>query len=196
MKRCSYIKTILILALIFPMLIMSGCIDNIEVDEMVYVVAMGIDEGTNENLRITLLMAVPIAVGVGPEPGEVDEATNSITVEAPTILGGISVVNSMISKKVNFSHAKLIVISRQLAEKGIERFMNTFMRYREFRPDTYIGISIDSAGEVLKSLNPVLEINPSKHIELLMEAYQYTGFQAVLLLVSFIRGWNVHAMKL
>ena len=59
MKRCSYIKTILILALIFPMLIMSGCIDNIEVDEMVYVVAMGIDEGTNENLRITLLMAVP-----------------------------------------------------------------------------------------------------------------------------------------
>lgn len=178
MKRCSYIKTILILALIFPMLIMSGCIDNIEVDEMVYVVAMGIDEGTNENLRITLLMAVPIAVGVGPEPGEVDEATNSITVEAPTILGGISVVNSMISKKVNFSHAKLIVISRQLAEKGIERFMNTFMRYREFRPDTYIGISIDSAGEVLKSLNPVLEINPSKHIELLMEAYQYTGFSS------------------
>ena len=45
-----------------------------------------------------------------------DEATNSDKFETPTILRGISVVNSMISKKLT-SHAKLIVISRQLAEK-------------------------------------------------------------------------------
>ncbi len=170
------IKKVLIFMLMLSMLTLSGCIDNIEVDEMVYVVAMGIDEGTNGNLRITLFMVVPIAVGVGPEPGEVEKATNIIVVEAPTILGGINVVNSIISKEINFSHAKLIVISKQLAEKGVERFLNTFMRYREFRPDTYLGISMCSADEVLTSLKPILEINPAKHIELLMEAFQYTGF--------------------
>lgn len=169
-------KNILIIVLVFSMLFLCGCMDSIEVDEMVYVVAMGIDAGTNGNLRITLLMAVPIAVGVGPEPGEIDKSTNAITVEAPTILGGVNVVNSSISKKVNFSHAKLIVISEELAEKGVERFLNTFIRFREFRPDTYLGISRGNAEEFLKSSKPVLEINPSKHIELIMESFEYTGF--------------------
>ena len=123
-------------------------------------------------------MAVPIAVGVGPEPGEVDEATNSITVEAPTILRGISVVNSMISKKLTSHIPKLIVISRQLAEKGIERFMNTFMRYRKFQTRHlywYINRFCWRGIEIFESSSWDQSV---KHIELLMEAYQYAGFSS------------------
>lgn len=158
------------------MLFATGCYDSIEVDEMVYVVAMGLDNGTNGNLRMSLLLAVPIAVGVGPEPGEVDKSTTLITVEAPTIYGGINIANSMLSKQVNLSHAKLIVIAKELAEKGVDKYMNTFARFREFRPETYIGISRGLAEEFLKESKPVLEINPAKYYELLMETWQYTGF--------------------
>lgn len=169
-------KKFLILFLIIPALFLSGCFDATEPDEMTYVVALGLDEGSDGNLNITLLLAVPIAVGVGPEPGETEKSTNIITVAAPTIMGGINVINSLLSKRVNFSHAKLIVISKELAEKGIESFINTFIRYREFRPDTYLGITKGSAEEFLKSSKPVLEYNPSKHFELIMESFIYTGF--------------------
>jgi len=174
MSRC--LKTVLIIGIIVPMVFISGCFDASEPDDMTYVVALGLDQGPNGNIMITVLLAVPIAVGVGPEPGEVEKATNVITVAAPTILGGINVINSMISKRINFSHAKLVVISKELAEQGIERFINTFIRFREFRPDTYIGITNGSSEEFLKSSRPVLEFNPSKHFELIMESFAYTGF--------------------
>lgn len=170
------LKTTIIFLLVLSMVFLSGCFDASEPDEMAYVVALGLDAGTDDNLIITLLLAVPIAVGVGPEPGEADKATNIVTVAAPTILGGINVINSLISKRVNFTHAKLIVISSELAEQGVERFLNTFIRFREFRPDAYIGISRSSAEEFLKENKQVLEFNPSKHFELIMEAYEYTGF--------------------
>ncbi|NLX76006.1 MAG: Ger(x)C family spore germination protein [Clostridiaceae bacterium] len=174
----KHIKTVLLLLVTISMVFTSGCFDAIEPDEMAYVVALGLDDGTDDNLIITLLLAVPIAVGVGPEPGEIDNATNMITVAAPTILGGINVINSLISKRVNFTQTKLIVISKELAEKGVERFINTFIRFREFRPDTYIGISRGRAEEFLKESKPVLEINPSKHFELVMESFKYTGFSS------------------
>lgn len=135
------IKKLLILCMIIPMIFISGCFDASEPDDLAYVVAMGLDKGPEDNLIITLLLAVPIAVGVGPEPGEIEKSTNIVTVAAPTILGGINVINSLISKRVNFAHAKLIVISKDLAEQGIEKIINTFIRFREFRPDTYLGIT-------------------------------------------------------
>ena len=181
------VKNFFIAMLLVPFLFTSGCYDATEVDELVYVVAMGLDSGMNGNVRMTMLLAVPIAVGVGPETGEVEKSTTIITVEAPTIYGGMNIANSMLSKKVNFSHTKLVVIAKELAQKGIEKYMNTFSRFREFRPDTYFGIARDMAEEFLKESKPILEANPAKYYELLMESWKDTGFSAGSTLSSFFR---------
>lgn len=185
--RVRSLKVSFLLIPLVLCLITSGCYDAIEVDELVYVVAMGLDSGTNDNVRMAMLLAVPIAVGVGPEPGEVDKSTTMITVEAPTIYGGMSIANSMLSKKVNFSHTKLVVIAEDLAQKGIEKYMNTFTRFREFRPNTYLGISRGMAEEFLKKSKPILEANPAKYYEMLMESWKFTGFSVGSTLSSFYR---------
>lgn len=165
-----------IFMIITVLLFTTGCYDRIEVDELVYVVSMGIDIGTSDNLRITLFFSVPISVGVGPEPGEIEKSTTMVTVEAPTIYEGVNIINSIIGKKINFSHAKLIIISKAMAERGVEKFINTFNKFREFRPDTFIGVSRGTAEEFLKETKPILEVNPAKYFELIMESYKYTGF--------------------
>lgn len=165
----------------------GGCADAIEVDELAYVVAMGLDSGVDDNVRMTMLLAVPIAVGVGPEPGEVDKSTTMVTVEAPTIYGGMNIANSMLSKKLNFSHTKLVVIARELAEEGIEKYMNTFSRFRELRPNTYLGIARGHAEDFLKESKPILEANPAKYYELLMESYKHTGFSVGSTISDFYR---------
>jgi len=176
MKKTKKVFTILEFMLIITMLFLTtGCFDHIEIDEMVYVISLGLDSGTNGNLRITMFFAVPISVGVGPEPGEIDKSTTMITVEAPTIYDGVNIGNAIVGKKINFSHAKLIIISKELAEKGVEKFINTFNKYREFRPDTYIGISRGTAEEFLKETKLILEFNPAKYFELIMESYKFTG---------------------
>jgi spore germination protein KC len=169
-------RTIIIGLILIMIFFTAGCHDAIEIDEMVYVVAMGLDSGTNGNVRMSMLLAVPIAVGVGPEPGELDKATTMITVEAPTIYGGMNIANSMMSKQLNFSHAKLVVISSDVAQTGIERYLNTFNRFREFRPNTFLGISIGLAEDFLRASKPILEANPAKYYELLMDSWKNTGF--------------------
>lgn len=174
--RNNNARTVIIACILILIMTTSGCHDAIEIDEMVYVVAMGLDRGVEGNIRMSMLLAVPIAVGVGPEPGEVDKATTMITVEAPTIFGGMNIANSMLSKQLNFSHAKLVVISSDIAQRGIERYMNTFNRFREFRPNTFLGISKGPAEDFLKTSKPILEANPAKYYELLMESWEITGF--------------------
>lgn len=180
------------LMILLCLLFTSGCFDAIEVDEMAYVVVMGLDSGINGNVRMTMLLAVPIAVGVGPEPGEVDKSTTLISVEAPTIYGDMNIVNSMLSKKLNFSHTKLVVISKELAQEGIEKYMNTFSRFREFRPNTYLGIARGKAEDFLKESKPILEANPAKYYELLMESYKYTGFSVGSTLSDFYRNMRTN----
>lgn len=187
MSKMQAFKRILLAIFLSGLLFTSGCFDAIEVDEMVYVVAMGLDSGTNGNVRMSMLLAVPIAVGVGPEPGEVDKSTTMLTVEAPTIYGGMNIANSMLSKKVNFSHAKLVVISKELAQTGVEKYMNTFSRFREFRPNTYLGIARGQAEDFLKESKPILEANPAKYYELLMEAWEKTGFSVGSIISDFYR---------
>ncbi len=169
------IKKTILLFIILTLLFISGCYDSIEVDDMAYVVSIGFDKGINGNLRMTLLFAVPVAVGVGVEIGEIGESTTIFTVEAPTIFGGMNIANTVLSKRVNFSHAKLIIISSELAREGVEKYINAFIRFREFRPHMYLGISRGSAGEFLKNTKTILEVNPAKHFELLFESYEYTG---------------------
>ena len=91
---------------------------------MAYVVSLGIDKGLEGNLILSFLFAVPISVGVGGGDWGSRKSTTLITVEASTINGAVSIVNTLISKRINFSHAKLILISKELAQEGVE---NTLM---------------------------------------------------------------------
>ncbi|HEY8499251.1 MAG TPA: Ger(x)C family spore germination protein [Clostridia bacterium] len=175
MKR-TINKSMISIVLLLVFFLMSGCFDSIEVDEMAYVVSLGIDKGLEGNLILSFLFAVPISVGVGGEIGEVEKSTTLITVEASTINGAVSIVNTLISKRINFSHAKLILISKELAQEGVEKYINALIRYREFRPNMYIAISRGRAEEFLNAVRPVLEINPAKFFELFMVSYKYTGY--------------------
>lgn len=170
--RLQAIVLIFLIILFFT----NGCYDHIEVDELVYVVAMGIDRGVTADLRISLMFAIPISIGVGPEPGEIEKSTTMISVEAPTIYDGVNIINSIVGKNINFSHAKLIIISGELAKEGVERFLHTFSKFREFRPHTFLGISRNAAEEFLNITKPILEINPTKYFELLVGSYELTGF--------------------
>jgi spore germination protein KC len=77
-------------------------------------------------------------------------------------------VNNIISKEINMSHAKVIVISRKLAEEGPSKYIQAIMRGREFRPDMFIVVSNDPPDVYLRKVSSVLENNPAKYYELLL----------------------------
>jgi len=154
--------------------LMTGCFDKKEVDELGYVIAMGLDKGKNNYLRLTFQIAKPEA---GGEEGGGGGGPNSssVTVETPTIYSGINMVNTFVSKQLNLSHNKLVVFSEELAKEGVEPYLHPLLRGREFRPSVHMVVSKCSAEEYLNNVQPELALKPSKFYELAFQSYSYTG---------------------
>jgi len=168
---------------------LSGCFDSREIDSLAYVMAIGLDRGECNFLEITLQIALPTQIagggGMGGNKSLKEESFIITTMEANTIYSGLNMVNTYISKELNFSHAKLMVFSEELAKDGIQKYINTLMRGEEFRPNMYIVISKCNAEDYLNEVKPILEPNPAKFYEMNLEAYKYTGFTPDSTLINF-----------
>lgn len=185
---------LLILLIVCGML--TSCYDRREVDEMAYVVAVGLDKGKSNLLKITLQIAVPTAVaggggGGGNSSGEGGgqkkgaETISTTTVEAPALHSGLDLINNYISKELNLSHAKLLIFSEELAREGIHKYIHEIMRGREFRTNLYVAVARGSAENYLRNALFFLEVNPSKYYEMDFTTYKYTGFSANTQLINF-----------
>ncbi len=142
-----------------------------EPNDIAYVVAMGFDKGDNDNYKITIQFAKPtqISGGASEEGGKGGEIVENIAVEAPNIYSGINVANNIVSKKFSLSHTKIMVFSKEIAEKGIDDILETLIRSYEVRPDTYMAVALEGAGEYLNEVKPVIEVNPAKYYQLTYE---------------------------
>lgn len=154
---------------------LSGCYDQREIDELAYPLAVGLDVGEANVLRMTLQLAAPLAIGGGGGGesgggggGGEAETTSVITVDTPSIYSGLNMINNIISKEINLSHAKVIIVSKKLAQNGVTKYIQAIKRGREFRPDTFFLLTNEPPYEYLKNIKPILESNPAKYYELLL----------------------------
>lgn len=150
---------------------LTGCFDQREIDELAYPMAIGLDLGEANKLRLTIQLAAPLSIGSG-EGGEGGggggESTSIITVDTPSLYSGLNLINNIISKEIIMSHAKVVVISRKLAQSGISKYMHALQRGREFRSDAFVVVSDNPPDEYLRNVKPTLESNPSKYYELIL----------------------------
>lgn len=192
----QYRKYLSILIIIFILVTLTGCWDSTEIDEMAYVISLGLDKGEQNILKLTLQIAIPKTIAEGGKsmmsPGKGKgqkspgaESTDTITVEARTILSGLNMVNSFISRQISVSHLKAVVISEELAREGIGRYLNPLARYRELRGTASMIVVRGSADEFLSVLKSVLETNPSKFIELTGLATEFTSVMPTARLEKF-----------
>lgn len=173
-----------LLILLFCMpLLLGGCFEKREVEDLAYVIAIGIDKGSDKggdkesdnSISISFQIAVPIKIaGEGSEAGK--ESTSLITLEADSIYNAISRVDTMVSKEITLSHNKIIVFSEEVAKEGITDYLNSFVTNREIRPKTSVIVHKGSAKDFLANLEPVLESNPARYYDLLLNSSEYSGY--------------------
>lgn len=172
---------LLIIAISF---LLSGCQYSHEVTEMAYTVALGIDKG-DEGLRVSIQFARPLSIagegggsgessGVasgGGEGGESTAAKNKnttmLTIDAEDVYTALSIAENSLSKQINLSHTKLLLFSAELAKEGLTDYVTLFMKDSQFSPNTYVAVSLCSADEYMRTVNPSLEINPAKYYTLI-----------------------------
>lgn len=178
-------KTIaMLLIIILCLFTLSGCYNAEGLETLAYAVAIGIDKGENNQIKLTLQFALSNDSNSSGSSSQSQKSTIT-AVECATIDSGIALINSYISKKVNLSHCKAIIISEDIAYEGVSEYIYTFVNNLEIRPDCNIIISRCNAYDYLNNSEPTLESVSARYYEFILNSSEYTGYTQNIKLSDF-----------
>ncbi len=161
-------KFIAIISVIPLLLILTSCVGE-EPDNIAYVTAVGVDK-SEEGFIYTIQFANPtkISGGAAEEGGSGGQIVENIAVEAPSLYSAMNNANTIVSKTMSFSHAKVFVISEEIAKEGIDEINDVISRNNDIRPDVYMAIA-ENSGEYIEEVKPAIELNPVKYYQLIYD---------------------------
>lgn len=155
------------------------------IDDLSYIVALGIDVGESEKLKITFQFTKPSSSsGEGGSTESSSIILNSI--EAPSIDAAFNLMNTYSSKEINLSHCKIIIFSQEIATSGIKEEIFSLANKVQIRPDTNILISTSTASDYISSVKPNLENLVTKFYAIFPDSSEYTGYTVDADLGSFM----------
>jgi spore germination protein KC len=182
---------IIIFFIVFLCLPLAGCYDSTEIDEEVYALAIGVDKGVSNMIRVTVQYATYKEGGGSQgsgggggdssggenkaDSGEVDGTIVS-TVEAPSLLEGINFFNLSSNRQISLFHAKMLVISEEYAREGVMSYIESLARYREIRESMRVVVCRGTAEEFIKESSDFIGTNMSKGMELGFYQSRNTGY--------------------
>ena len=166
-------KLIYFFLIISTVLLLSSCYDSIEVDDMVYILAIGIDKTNTNDTQYTFQAAVPLNISSGVETGfaesEEEVTVQSITITSKDIFSAIESVNSKLAKEINVSHCKLVLFSVDLSTELFKNNICAINNYNEFSPDTLTALCQNKAIDYLDNISSPFEKNPARYYDIFFD---------------------------
>jgi len=130
--------------------------------------------GDTNELKVTFEFTKPNSSGESASSELAPTIINSV--EATSLDSAINLMNTYVSKEINLSHCKAIVISESLAASGISKLLYSLMNKVQIRPDTNIIISKCFAKDFIQNAQPNLENLVAKYYEIAPVSSEYTGY--------------------
>lgn len=169
------IKNIFIFILIIIFIVaFSSSYASLSMDNLAYVLAIGIDSSDENKLEVTFQFSTTSTVSENGSAEKASTVENSVS--ASSISNAINLMNGYMGKELNLSHCKVIIFSEEFAYKGISDEIYTLINDTQIRPSANIIVSKCSAKNYIKSTKPQLENLMSKYYEILTNSSKYTGF--------------------
>ncbi|WP_246941818.1 Ger(x)C family spore germination protein [Bacillus pinisoli] len=171
--------------IIVILLSMTGCWDRVELNDVSIVTGIAIDKGEEQKYKLTIELinaaenAKQQAQGFAPSITYSQEG-NSLSELA-------NKMNVGMTRKMIYSHTRIVVLTKEIAEEGLLDFIDYLERSGEFRNDFNILIyEGESAAEALKITYP-LQKNSSLKVNRQIETfYQNWGGDPDIRLTDFI----------
>ena len=184
-------KVVAAFILIILMLNLTSCNDAIEINNMLHVVAIGVDRGVSDKWRLTLQFPTIKGSGGGSQSsgGGGQEEYTHVTIDAPSFFAGINMLNASLPRRLTFMHAQIIVFSEELAKSGlIDEYITSIHRFREIRQSAHMLIVKGKADEFLKENEPFIGNLVAKNFQMLINESNNTGFFPRVTLEDFYSG--------
>lgn len=162
-------KRIILLFLLITMIpILSGCWNQKELTDLAFVMAFGVDKGSNnQKYDVSLQIVLPSNVSQGQNggggggqgiPAVVYKSSGNTLTEA------VRKATKALPRQYYFAHTNLLVISEEVARDSILDILDVLDRVPEFRTTTKVVIAQDTSAYDLVSIISSLEKIPTNKI--------------------------------
>lgn len=164
-----------LILLLLTGLLLTGCTNARETEDFTYIVAMGIDAAPGNKLEVTFQMPVPTSISA---TGGFQQEKKSITLSliAKNIAEARNLANSNVSRTIDHSHAKVLIIGEELARQGVGDAMAAVMRFREFRGTIFFMVAKGTAREFMEGNVPILDAQPSRYYDSMFQSAEESGY--------------------
>ncbi|MBA2875012.1 Ger(x)C family spore germination protein [Thermaerobacillus caldiproteolyticus] len=143
------------------LILLSGCWDRTEVNDLALIVGLGIDQKKDGKIMLTAELIVPQAVGGGGQMmgGGGGSGVSGQTVvrsgTGTTVADAISNLQEKLSRRVFWGHTKVVVFGEKAAKAGIRQHLDFLSRNPQIRLRSNVLVSKGTAKSVLELLPPI-----------------------------------------
>lgn len=168
----------------------AGCWDLNELDTISIVTGVGIDvDEENENdIKLSLQIEKPEAGGsssLGKSGGGGSERSYVTVGKAESITQASEKIYLQNSRKPFFHHNQVVIIGRELAEKGIKEHIDIFLRSNQMRMEVYVVVADGTANEILEAqVNP--EIMSAIALSRIIDSFRKYSDEFLVSLLTFV----------
>lgn len=184
MKR----KIACVLVILFSLL-QTGCWDAREIDELAFVLSIGLDKA-EDGFKVTAQIASPDTYSKTPSGSGNQKAKPYwiISGTGKTIFEAIRNMSAVSSRRIFWSHIKVIVIGEEMARSNTLEIFDFFSRNPEIRLRALVAVT---PGEAAKTIDiiPETEKDPSLYMEKIIENRSLNGKSYMVMLKDFLEDY-------
>lgn len=141
--------------------VLSGCWDRHELNDLAITVGVGLDKSGKDYL-VTAQIVNPSEVAAKKGTGY-STAITTFSATGVSTLEAARKLTTLIPRKIFGSHLRILVIGEELAREGVSKVLDGLARDHEIRSDFFIIVARDTtAASVLKVLTPIERIPANK----------------------------------
>ncbi|WP_416435142.1 Ger(x)C family spore germination protein [Priestia megaterium] len=158
-------KQVMLLLLCVCVVLLSGCWDRKELQQLNIVSGMAIDKGSDKiknRYRITVQIINPSQVAGGQQGGKVQASpVTTFTETGSTLSETLRKISTKTPGKLFFPHLQVLIISEKVAKEGIEDLFDIIERDAQFRVlfPVLIARGYDTAKKTLEVTTPLESIS-------------------------------------
>lgn len=182
-------KIALVLVLMLSVL-QTGCWNAREIDELGFVLSIALDK-TSSGFKVTAQMASPETYSKTPSGTVTTQKPKPfwvVTSNGKTIFEAVRNMASVSSRRIFWSHIKVIIISEQLARGNTLEIFDFFVRNPELRLRTLIAVTPEEASKLIDVV-PIMEKDPAQYLEKIIKNEKLTGKSYSIMLKDFMEDY-------
>lgn len=165
-----------IVVTVTSLIFLSGCWDRLDPENMAFVIAIGVDEGPQNDFLFSFAIAVPKLSDMGQSSGGGGNKVVIVhTIEGSNMASALALSQSFIARRLTLIHSKALIIGEGLARKGVMPLLSEAVRNREFRRTVNMITVKGKAKDYLQFVQPTTEQDVSFWFELELDPKNQGG---------------------